>query len=293
MRAVVIGAGGQLGQAICRLWPDELIPLTREQCDLRHEESSILEAISPHQADICINCAAYNFVDQAERDVEAAFAVNAWGVHKLARVCQKLQMRLIHISTDYVFGLDPYTSPLEEDTAPGPVNIYGLSKLTGEYLARQALGEQVLIIRTCGLYGHRGSGGKGRHFVETMLRLAQQGQTLRVVHDQICTPSFVDDVAQALIGLAQRHASGVYHVVNSGSCSWYEFAQEIFRLSGLSPRLEAIRSKEYPSAARRPAYSVLSTAKLQRLGLPPLRPWQEALATYLSEIGFRTSRHPR
>jgi dTDP-4-dehydrorhamnose reductase len=293
MRAVVVGAGGQLGQAVCRHWPGEWTALGRDQCDLRQDESSILRALQPHQAEICINCAAYNFVDQAESDAEAAFAVNAWGVHKLAKACQKLQMRLVHVSTDYVFGLDPYTSPIGEDTAPGPVNIYGLSKLTGEYLARQTLGDQVLIIRTCGLYGHRGSGGKGRHFVETMLRLAQKGQTLRVVHDQVCTPSLTDDVAEALIRLVERNAHGVYHVVNSGSCSWYEFAEEIFRLSGLSPCLEAIRSVEYPAVARRPHYSVLSTAKMQQLGLPPLRPWQDALAAYLSEIGYRSAEHPR
>jgi dTDP-4-dehydrorhamnose reductase len=199
---------------------------------------------------------------------------------------------LVHISTDYVFGLDHYTSPIGEEAAPGPVNIYGLSKLAGEYLARQVLGEKVLIIRTCGLYGHRGSGGKGRHFVETMLRLAQQGQTLRVVYDQICTPSYTADVAEALIRLVECHACGIYHVVNSGSCSWYEFAQAIFRLTGLSPRLEAIRSADYGAAARRPHYSVLSTAKMQRLGLPPLRPWPEALAAYLTEIGYGCSGAP-
>jgi dTDP-4-dehydrorhamnose reductase len=289
MRAVIIGAHGQLGQELCRLWPGSVVPLSRQQCDVSAPWSVLRQTLQGYAADVCINCAAYNFVDQAERDPAAAFATNAWGVHNLALACHSLALSLVHVSSDYVFGLDPHNQPLTEDTPPGPMNIYGLSKLTGEYLARQALGERVLIVRTCGLYSRWGSGGKGRNFVETMLRMAQQGQPLRVVADQRCTPSYARDVASAIIQLIARQAHGVYHVVNSGECSWYEFAREIFRLVGLTPPLQPIGSADYPAIARRPTYSVLSTAKMQNFGLPPLRPWPLALAAYLQERASDTS----
>lgn len=283
MRAVIVGAGGQLGQEISRQWPGPVVAMSHPQCDLTWEVSAIRDALAPCGADICINCAAYNWVDQAEHQAIEAWSVNAWGVRKLAQVCLDLGIRLVHISTDYVFGLDPQHTPLTEEVAPGPVNLYGLSKLMGEYLARQVLGDGVLIVRTCGLYGHRGRGGKGRNFVETMLRLVREGRPLRVVDDQRCTPSYAGDVAAAVIRLIERGAYGLYHVVNSGDCTWYQFAQKIFELMGLVPELRPIPSSEYPAVARRPSYSVLSTLKMQRLGLPPLRPWQDALAAYLHD----------
>lgn len=293
MRAVIIGATGQLGQEFCRRWPGHVIPLGREQCDLTWDLATISAALErqindPSEEVICINCAAYNFVDRAESEPQAAFAVNAWGVQKLAAACRQLNWPLVHVSTDYVFGLDAVARPLEEEDPPGPVNLYGLSKLMGEYLTRQVLDQRVLIVRTCGLYGRWGQGGKGRNFVETMFQLAQQGQPLRVVADQRCTPSYAADVAQTIIHLIQHRANGIYHVVNSGECSWFEFAQEIFRMTGQSPRLIPISSVEYPAAARRPSYSVLATHKLQRLGVPPLRPWNEALAAYLRERSMQT-----
>ena len=143
----------------------------------------------PAAPDVVVNCAAYNFVDKAESEPDAAFAVNAWGVRDLARVCRDLDCVLVHFSTDYVFGLDSGRArPYAETDAPGPVSVYGLSKLAGEYLVR-ALCPRHFVIRTCGLYGVWGSGGKGGNFVETMLRVAGQGKPLRVVDDQICTPS--------------------------------------------------------------------------------------------------------
>jgi dTDP-4-dehydrorhamnose reductase len=139
------------------------------------------------------------------------------------------------------------------------------------------------VIRTCGLYGVWGSGGKGGNFVETMLRLAGQGKPIRVVHDQRCTPSYTADVADATVQLIARGATGLFHVVNSGDCTWYEFAAELFRLSGLKPDLTPISSAEFGAPAKRPAYSVLSVAKLAALLGSPLRPWQEALAAYIEE----------
>src|SRR5262249_7467563 len=149
--------------------------------------ADIPTAIAAVRPDVFVNCAAYNLVDKAEAEPEEAFAANAWGVRELARACTVAKIKLVHFSTDYVFGLDATrTIPLTEDDPPGPVSVYGLSKLAGEYLARAA-SPDALVIRTCGLYGLRGSGGKGGNFVETMLRVAEQGKPLRVVNDQRCT----------------------------------------------------------------------------------------------------------
>jgi dTDP-4-dehydrorhamnose reductase len=243
-------------------------------------------ALTGLRPDAVINCAAYNFVDRAEAEPDAAFAVNAWGVRRLADVCRDVRCLLVHFSTDYVFGLDEgRRAPYLEDDAPGPVSVYGLSKLAGEYLVR-ALCPRHLIIRTCGLYGLRGQGGKGGNFVETMLRLAAQQGPVRVVADQTCTPSSSADVAAATAALLRTGGEGVYHLTNGGSCSWHEFASAIFTLAGTRVELTAIGSREYAAAARRPRYSILGTSR----DLPPgarLRPWREALADYLHQRGRR------
>jgi dTDP-4-dehydrorhamnose reductase len=190
---------------------------------------------------------------------------------------------LVHFSTDHVFGCDETRRrPWTESDAPGPVSIYGLSKLTGEYMVRALLPRHI-IIRTCGLYGVWGSGGKGGNFVRTMLRLAEQGKPLRVVDDQVCTPSYTVDVAEAVVRLLAADRPGLYHLTNSGSCSWHEFARTIFELVGKRVDVTPISSSEYAAPARRPAYSVLDAAGWRELRMPPLRPWREALKAYLNE----------
>jgi dTDP-4-dehydrorhamnose reductase len=236
--------------------------------------------------DVVINCAAYNLVDRAESEPDAAFAVNALGVRTLAAICRDLDCTLVHFSTDYVFGLEAgRATPYHETDAPGPLSVYGLSKLTGEYLVR-ALCPKHVVIRTCGLYGVSGSGGKGGNFVETMLRLVEQRRPLRVVSDQICTPSYTVDVADAAARLLASGGQGIYHLTNSGSCSWHQFAAAIFELAGVKVDLTAITTQEYGAAAGRPAYSVLASR------LPPLRGWRDALAAYLRERETARSRMP-
>jgi dTDP-4-dehydrorhamnose reductase len=282
MKYAILGAAGQLGRDLCPRLGGEVHPLTRAQADLTRPETlhATLTALRP---DVVINCAAYNFVDKAETEPEAAFAVNAWGVRALAALCRELDCVLAHFSTDYVFGLDEARrAPYAEADAPGPVSVYGLSKLAGEYLVR-ALCPKHFVLRTCGLYGVWGSGGKGGNFVETMLRLAGQGKPLRVVADQVCTPSYTVDVAAATAALVQTNHYGLYHLTNAGSCSWHEFAQTIFELEGVPANLSAITSREYGAPARRPAYSVLAVPAFEALGLPLLRPWRAALAAYLKE----------
>jgi dTDP-4-dehydrorhamnose reductase len=277
-----LGARGQIGRDLCPRLAGEVIPLTRDRADLTRRETlrAILGELRPQ---VVINCAAYNFVDKAEQEPDAAFAVNTWGVRELAVVCRDLDCILVHFSTDYVFGLDERRhTPYAEPDAPGPVSVYGLSKLAGEYLVR-ALCPKHFVIRTCGLYGVWGSGGKGGNFVETMLRVAGQGKPLRVVADQFCTPSYTVDVATAAAELIQTGRYGLYHLTNVGECSWYELARTIFQTAGVQTDLTPITSKDWPAPARRPGYSVLGMGAYQSLGLRPLRSWQEAVAAYLEE----------
>lgn len=282
MKCAVLGAAGQLGRDLCPRLPGQVSALTRQQADLTCPET--LEAtLGGLRPDVVLNCAAYNFVDRAEAEPEAAFAVNAWGVRALAELCRRLDCILVHFSSDYVFGLDEARrTPYTEADAPGPVSVYGLSKLSGEYLVR-ALCPRHFVIRTCGLYGVWGSGGKGGNFVETMLRLAAQGKPLRVVADQLCTPSFTADIAAATADLLATERYGLYHLTNAGCCSWHEFARAIFELAAVQADLSPINSREYGAPARRPGYSVLGTAAYQALPRPPLRPWRQALAAYLHE----------
>lgn len=282
MKYAVLGALGQLGRDLCPRLSGDVVALNRERLDLTRPETirPALEALRP---DVFINCAAYNFVDQAEAEPEAAFAANAWGVRMLAQACRDLNCVLMHFSTDYVFGLDATRrTPYAETDAPGPVSVYGLSKLAGEYVVR-AICPRHFVVRTCGLYGVHGSGGKGTNFVETMLRIAGQGKPLRVVADQTLTPSYTADVAAASAALVQTDRYGLYHLTNRGACSWFEFAGAIFELAGTNADLGPTTSQAYAAPAPRPGYSVLANTAYDALGLPPPRPWREALAAYLEE----------
>lgn len=281
MRIAVLGAGGQLAHDLIeRLAGHEVIALARSDADLRHPEA-IENGLDAIAIDVVVNTAAYNLVDKAESEPLVAFETNAVGVGNLARYCGRRGLRLIHFSTDYVFGLDDTRDhPWETDDAPGPISAYGNSKLAGEFAVR-AYAPNHLVVRTCGLYGRKGSRGKGGNFVETMLKLADSGKPLRIVNDQRCTPSYVVDVADTTARLLETDAVGVVHATNSGGCTWFEFASEIFRLSGKTVDCQPVTSKEYVTAARRPAYSVLSLERLKTLGLPKPPAWQDALGRYL------------
>jgi dTDP-4-dehydrorhamnose reductase len=281
-RYAVIGAAGQLGRDLCPRLAGEVVPLARDRADLTQPDL-LAQTLGEIRPEVVINCAAYNFVDRAESEPPAVFAVNTWGVRDLARVCAGLGCVLVQFSTDHVFGLDAARrTPWTEADAPGPVNLYGVSKLAGEYLVR-ALCPRHLVIRTCGLYGSWGSGGKGGNFVETMLKLAARGGPVRVVEDQVCTPSYTVDVAETAVALLAAQRWGLYHVTSSGACSWYEFARGVFEQAGLTVDLRPISSQEFGAPARRPAYSTLANEGLARLGLGPLPPWQQALGRYLRE----------
>lgn len=282
---VVLGAGGQLGRELMeRLPADQTRGLTRAEADLTLPAtlSALLQSLRPK---VVFNAAAYNLVDAAEEAVDKAFAVNAFGVHRLAQICRDLDAVLVHFSTDYVFGLEGFRpQPYRESDSPGPVNVYGLSKLTGEYFVRQT-NPRHFVIRSSGLYGWPGTGGKGGNFVLTMLRLAAAGRPLRVVEDQILTPTSVADLAEATLRLIEASPFGLYHLTNAGQCSWFEFAESIFAQTGIPADLSPCRSADRNDRARRPEYSVLTT---EHAGpIPRLRPWQAALADYLKGLQHR------
>jgi dTDP-4-dehydrorhamnose reductase len=292
VRFVVFGAAGQLGRDLCPLLPGEVVALDRSRVELTDPEA-VRAVLQAEQPDVVVNCAAYNFVDRAETEPDNAFAVNAWAVRTLAQWCGQHDRALVHFSTDHVFGLEAgRATPWLERDPPGPINLYGLSKLTGEYLVR-ALCPRHLVIRTCGLYGHHGSGGKGTNFVETMLRLAGQGKPLKVVADQVCTPSAAREVARGSVALLRvllsTGTAGLFHLTNEGACSWYEFATAIFELTGLPADLTPISSAAWGARARRPMYSVLSNEAARGLGVR-LPPWREALTDYLRQRNDRSER---
>jgi dTDP-4-dehydrorhamnose reductase len=282
VKYAVIGSAGQLGRDLCPRLVGDVVGLTRDNSDLRQPDRLRATLVDLHP-DVVVNCAAYNFVDKAESEPDAAFEVNAWGVRSLAGICRDLDCVLLHFSTDYVFGLDASrTRPFEVDDAPGPVSVYGLSKLCGEYLVR-SICPRHFVVRTCGLYGVWGSGGKGGNFVETMLRVASQGKPLRVVADQTCTPSYTVDVASATVALMNTGRYGLYHLTNEGATNWHEFARTIFELAGVKADLSPIYSQERNDPAKRPGYSALSLSAYESLGLPSPPSWRKALAAYLEE----------
>jgi len=285
MRTIVLGSQGQLGRDLVPRLPGEVLALTRADIDLS-QPADLTEKIAALKPDLVINCAAYNLVDKAETDSELAWRTNALAVRDLARAAHNCGARFVHFSSDYVFGLDARrNTPLAETDPPGPVSVYGATKLAGEYLALAAHPSS-LVIRTCGLYGVWGSGGKGGNFVETMLRLAAQGKPIKVVDDQHCTPTAAADLADATVKLLATDAKGLFHITSAGATTWFQLAGEIFRQAQLSVDLTPITSAQFGAPARRPSYSVLDCGKATGFGIA-LREWPEAIGHYLSE---RTNR---
>ncbi|QDU08131.1 dTDP-4-dehydrorhamnose reductase [Gimesia aquarii] len=282
MRITVIGSQGQLGcDLMSTLSSDrhQLTGLTHQQITIE-DADSVESALTESQPELIINTAAYNKVDQAESTPEVAFATNALGPRNLALYCQKHKIRLVHISTDYVFGFDSTRkSAYRETDLPGPISVYGQSKLAGEYFVR-AICAQHFVIRTCGLYGTAGKSGNG-NFVETMLRLGQERDELSIINDQYCTPTSTLDLSAAIKNLIQTDRLGLYHVTNEGQTTWFEFAQTIFDFAGLTVKMNPILTEQYNAPAERPRFSVLDCAQFKKVTGFSLPHWKEALQTYL------------
>jgi dTDP-4-dehydrorhamnose reductase len=283
-RILLTGAGGQLGSDLVKVLPAaSLIPLKRADLDVT-DPSAVARALDTHAPEWVINTAAFHRVDDIEKDergeAQLALTVNAVAARGLAIACERRGARLLHLSTDYVFGGGP-PGPYTEDAPTAPVNVYGVSKLAGELLIRQASPRHV-VVRSAGLYGVAGSAGKGGNFVETMLRLDGEGKPVRVVNDQVLTPTYTRDLAEGIAALlVTGPPGGIYHLTNEGACSWYEFAAHIFALCGRTARLEPTTSAEYRAPARRPPNSVLRNTRAAALGVPLLPPWRQALEAYL------------
>ena len=282
-RYVLIGATGQLGYDLARTFelPGTLLTPPHAELDIldTQQVAASLRALRPTHV---LNTAAWNAVDAAESEPRRAFALNADAVGELAAACHAVGATLVHFSTDYVFD-GVKGAPYTEADAPNPLSAYGLSKLEGERLARERC-ERALVIRVSGLFGIAKSAGKGgTNFVETMVGLARQGRPLRVVADQVLTPSYTLDVARVVWRVIASGHTGLCHVTSSGETSWHGFAREIFRLEALTPALTAVTSEEYGARAKRPRYSVLAHTTLRALGIAEPRAWQPALDAYLAE----------
>jgi dTDP-4-dehydrorhamnose reductase len=278
MRIVLIGATGQLGTALTQRLEGQIVPLDRKAVDLA-DADRISDALVAARPEIVINSAAYNFVDRSEDEREQAFAVNARGPWALARACATLDVQLVHISSDYVFGRDrERAKPYTESEPPGPVSEYGRCKLAGEFFVK-AICPKHYVLRTCGLYGRAVSAGKG-NFVQTMLRLGRERGRVSVVDDQRCTPTSAVDLADWIAKLITTGKFGLYHATNSGSTTWCRLAREIFRLAEMAVEVNPITTAQFGAKANRPEYSVLDCSKLAAAIGHPLRPWEEALAEY-------------
>jgi len=284
MRVAVVGANGQLGSELVQvLAARDVYPLTQPACDVCNA-ASVRETLEEIRPAVVINTAAFTDVDRCEDNVWQAFDVNACAVRTLASACAELRAVLVHVSTDYVFDGEK-RSPYREDDVPRPLSVYGVSKLAGEHFVH-AIWPRSFIVRTSGLYAAAGSRGKGGNFVETMLRMARAGQRIRVVNDQVLTPTYAKDLATVVARLIQTDAYGLYHATNSGACSWYEFAGRIFTRLGMRPDFGPTTSAEWSARAQRPPYSVLAHEKLVRAGGGELPAWTDALDAYLTEKGY-------
>jgi dTDP-4-dehydrorhamnose reductase len=283
MKIVVIGADGQLGSDIVaagRAGGHEVVPLTLPQMDIA-DPGQVQRTLAGVRADVIINTAAMHQVEKCEADPARAFAVNALGARNLAQAANAAGARLVHVSTDYVFDGAKMAPYLESD-CPQPLNAYGTSKLAGELFVR-SLAEKQYVIRVSGLYGQNPCLEKGGlNFVDLMLKLARERKEVRVVDDEVLTPTATVEVARQIMRLLQGAAAdGLYHATAEGSCSWYEFAGEIFRLSRSAVILQKAAPGEFPAKVPRPKYSVLENANLKKLGLNGMSSWKDALAEYL------------
>jgi dTDP-4-dehydrorhamnose reductase len=275
---MVFGASGQLGVDLVRGLGSAAIPVSRTECDATDGER-VAAVVRAHRPAVIVNCAAATNVDGAEDDLRTAFEVNACAALHIARAADEVGALAVYVSTDYVFGADQgRLLPYVESDRPGPVNVYGASKLAGEQLTLASC-RRALVVRTASLYGHAGARGKGGNFVETMLRIAREGRPLRVVCDQIMSPMSTVGCTRRIVELLDRDVHGVYHVAPTDACSWFEFASEIFRHTGITPDLTPVPLSTYATRARRPSYSVLGTERLA--GPPPGDDWRSLLHEYL------------
>ena len=289
-RVAIIGSTGQLGtdlvDVLAQAGNYEVIRLSHREVECT-DPVSVEKALKTGRPDVVVNCAAFVRVDEAEDRAEEALRVNGLGALNVARACAEIDALCVYISTDYVFD-GGKSAPYTESDAPRPINIYGVSKLAGEYFVQQA-SPRWLVVRMASLFGKAGSSGKGGNFVETILAKAKAGESLRLVDDMRMSPTYTRDAAQALERLLRERSLGLFHLANGGNCTWYEFACKALEAVGMDNRIEPISSSSYPMKARRPKDSSLESTKLRLSLKESLRSWHEALKAYLAEKGHLSS----
>lgn len=283
MKVAVIGAEGQLGVDVCeqfRLIQDDVRPLRHIDVEIASLDSvqAALREIGP---DVIVNTAAFHHVDKCEQDPAAAFAINGIGARNLALLARELKATLMHVSTDYVFD-GSSARPYDEGDSPCPLNAYGNTKLAGEYFVR-SIADRHFVLRTSALYGTHPCRAKGGlNFVELMLKLAKEREELRVVDSEIVTPTATAELAKQIVKLSRSDAFGLYHASAEGSCSWYEFAREIFALTNTKISLKVAGPNDFPTKVPRPQYSVLENRHLKSTGLNLFQHWKQGLRDYLN-----------
>ncbi len=278
MKVLITGSNGMLGSDLVKVLENEheLITTTSKILDITDKENTV-NFIEKNNPDIVINCAAYTNVDGCEENVDLAFKVNGEGVENLAVACNNIDCPLVHISTDYVFN-GKNSRPWVEDDEVGPISVYGKSKLEGETAILEIL-DKYFIIRTAWLYGENGG-----NFPKTMLDLASHHPELTVVTDEVGCPTYTSDLAEAIKKLIVTDYYGIYHITNSGSCSWYDFAKYIFEIADVTVEVTPVKAVEFARPAPRPSYSVLENKKWIENGFEPLRSYKEAIKDYINII---------
>lgn len=273
----MLGGYGQLGVAIRRSWDAEIVAPRREELDIEHTGAvaRTLDAIRPA---VLVNCASFHNVEACEQNAAQSFGTNAVAVNGMAEACAQRGIPFVTFSTDYVFD-GAAARPYREDDAPRPLSVYAASKLAGELLVLR-LESPAYVIRTCGVYGDRESTGKGHTFVQRIIAQKRAGETVRVVNDQIVSPTFAGDLAHALLQMLDAKVPyGLYHGANEGAVTWYDFAREALRVAGLDDAIEPVSHTTWESKVRRPPYSALENARLHALGFR-MPEWREGLAHY-------------
>ena len=280
MKVLVTGVKGQLGYDVV----NELTKRGHEAVGVDVDEMDITDGdacrqvITEANPDAVIHCAAYTAVDAAEDNVDLCRRVNADGTRNIALVCRDLDIKMVYISTDYVFD-GQGTRPWEPDDARDPLNVYGVTKCEGE-MAVEELVKKFFIVRIAWVFGVN-----GKNFIRTMLRLGEEKGAVSVVDDQIGSPTYTYDLARLLVDMTESKHYGRYHATNEGFCSWYEFACEIFKQAGMAEvKVTPVDSSQFPAKAKRPMNSRMDKSKLAANGFEPLPAWQDALNRYLKEI---------